>query len=86
MNAPDWTVIERMRSAQIVSDLCNEAEIMEREAAEQDVKTNRVLDAIRKCDLTPATVRQILCTLACEMTRAGFHPVAVAGVEDAADL
>lgn len=86
MNAPDWSVIENMRNAQRYSDLCNEAELQNRIEAERDIDTNRVCSAIRNCDLSPAQVHQIMCTLACEMKRRGWHEVAVAAVEDAGDV
>lgn len=86
MNAPDWTVISRMKDAQRYSDLCNEAEMLEQLAAEEDAQTNSVLSAIRKCDLSPAQVHQILVTLACEMKRAGHSEIAITAVEEASDV
>lgn len=86
MNAPDWTVIERCRDAQRVSEQFREKEARDRAQMESEMRTNAVCMAIRKADLTEDAVKTILYTLACEMTRVGFHPVKVAGVEDAADL
>lgn len=86
MNAYDPMPVMNRRDAQRYSDLCNERERIERMAAEEDAQTNRVLSAIRKCDLSPAQVHQILVTLACEMNRAGHSEIAIAAVEEASDV
>ena len=86
MNSFDPMAVQALRDAQRYSDLCNERELIEQAAAEEDAQTNRVLSAIRKCDLTPAQVHQILVTLACEMKRAGHSEIAITAVEEASDV
>lgn len=86
MNSFDPMAVQALRDAQRYSDLCNEADRREQIAAEEDAQTNRVLSAIRKCDLTHAQVHQILVTLACEMKRAGHSEIAIAAVEEASDV
>lgn len=85
MNAPDWTVISRMKDAQEYSDQCNEAERRERIAVQQEKQLNAILDGIRKCDMTRAQAHQILATLASALKNAGFSEDAIEAVDTASE-
>lgn len=82
MNAPDWTAIERMRDANAYSDALNEAERIERFQAEQEARLNAACNCIRKSDLTPSMVSQILMTLGSRMAQCGFSASDVQAVDE----
>jgi hypothetical protein len=85
MNAFDPAAVQAMRDAQHYSDLCNEAERIERNEAEQDALLNKALEAIRKIELNPAKVAQILNTMGCQMAINGFSAGDLQAVDDLAD-
>ena len=86
MNSFDPMAVQALRDAHRMSDLCNEAELIAQQEAEADAQLNKVCAGIRKLDLTPAQVRQILCTLACEMVKANYSAGDVEMIETASEV
>lgn len=78
--------IQAIREAKDYGDMWAEQEVRERQEAESDEKLNAALNAIRKCDLTAAQVRQLLMTLACEMKARGFCEADVELVDAASEV
>lgn len=86
MNAPDWAVIEQQRDAKHLSDMCNEADVFEREQAYQDKQLRIAGVAIRRMDLTPETVRSLLAVIGCRMKACGFSESDVEAVETSGEV
>lgn len=85
MSSFDPVAVNALRDAQHYSDLLNEAEYSERIAAEQDKQLNKACEAIRKLDLSPESVRQLIASIGCRMKACGFSDNDVEIIEYAGD-
>lgn len=86
MSSFDPVAVNALRDAQHYSDLLNEAEYAERIAAEQDKQLNKACEAIRKLNLEPESVRQLIASIGCRMKVCGFSESDVEAVETAGDV
>lgn len=86
MSSFDPVAVNALRDAQHYSDLLIEAERAERIKADQDMHLMRACAAIRKLDLEPESVRQLIASIGCRMKVCGFSVSDVDAIETAGDV